>query len=189
VLSYSLNILAEKLGLGDFNHHKAIEDAKMSVTLFEFLLNACGCTDIYQLSRKGILDFGWIDGTLGRYKPCRPGRKENINIDLSDYEIETRIKKEKDIVSFEHTLYGKIVVFTGVLDSMPRAAAFKAVENVGGTCGGGITKKTNYLVYGYQDKFFLNGKEKSSKLVKAESYISDGCDLQIIDEAEFLRLL
>lgn len=40
-----------------------------------------------------------------------------------------------------------------------------------------------------QDLRQLNGKKKSSKIIKAESLIEKGQDLEIIDEDEFLRLI
>jgi hypothetical protein len=55
--------------------------------------------------------------------------------------------------------------------------------------GGGVTKSTNMLVYGYQDPRALRGKPMSGKRLKAADLRDKGCDIEIVDEALFLEML
>ena len=53
-----------------------------------------------------------------------------------------------------------------------------------------ITKNTKFLVIGdFELRKFKEGVEKSSKLIKAESLILSGQDLQIVDKEYFLELV
>ena len=72
---------------------------------------------------------------------------------------------------------------------MSRTTAQKMIAAVGGIPGSAVTTDTNYLVCGYQDTYRLHGKDKSSKALKAEEYAAKGYDIQIINEADFLKLL
>jgi DNA polymerase-3 subunit epsilon len=72
---------------------------------------------------------------------------------------------------------------------MKRVDAMKKVTNVGGIPSNSITKNTNYLVIGMQNLRGLNKKQKSSKVIAAEKLISQGANLQVIGEADFLGML
>lgn len=72
---------------------------------------------------------------------------------------------------------------------MVRKDAMQKVVNCGGRCAGSVGRSTNYLVLGDQDFARLRGGQKSGKLGTAESLIVDGADLEIVPEAEFLRIL
>jgi len=76
----------------------------------------------------------------------------------------------------EHAaLNGKTFVLTGTLESMTREAAAEAIVQQGGKVNGSVSKKTHYVVA---------GADAGSKLKKA---IELG--LEVLDEAEFLKLL
>lgn len=188
--SYALDRVSTALGYPQFAHHSALADAKACVWLFEHLMDAAGCVNATQLRRKRIVSYGRIYGDTDYdfYRPCRRYTDPaDISIDVSsDNDICTDTPDNLDTNS---PIYGKVFVFTGVLSGMTRAIASGLVTSHGGVVGSNITKKTNYLVYGYQDPAFLAGHDKSSKLIKAEKYIADGADLQIIDELDFLRML
>lgn len=102
--------------------------------------------------------------------------------------------KAKDIVATEidfdidHPLYQKVVAFTGAL-SIPRKEAMLLVKNVGGDCTDGVTKKINYLVLGNLDYSANIKGDKSSKLLKAEKYILEGLDIEILSEKIFFDML
>ncbi len=88
-----------------------------------------------------------------------------------------------------HPLYGRVCVFTGILEKMTRAEAMQFIANIGGVPADGVTKKTNLLILGNNDycKTIKNGK--SSKQKKAEKLILDGADLQVIPEQVFYDML
>lgn len=179
--SYQLDYLVDQLGLGEFNHHNALDDAKMCVLLFDCLMDTCGCETRKQLEKKEIIFAGELDDTNGIYVPCRN----------SKYEAQHRPRSIEiaEHVDPGHPFYQKTIVFTGTLKSMSRTTAQKMIAAVGGIPGSALTTDTNYLVCGYQDTYRLHGKDKSSKVLKAEEYASKGYDIQIISEADFLKSL
>lgn len=77
--------------------------------------------------------------------------------------------------SAEGPLSGQNVVLTGTLSSMPRSAAQKKIEALGGTCQSSVTGKTTLLVA---------GEAAGGKLKKAQSL-----GIRIIGEEEFLKIL
>lgn len=103
--------------------------------------------------------------------------------------------KAKDIQSttdeFDDTnmLYGKVIVFTGTLEKMPRKEAMQIVANLGGINGDNVTKKTNYLVLGNNDYCSQIKGGKSNKQKKAEQLKLQGHDISIIPESVFYDML
>lgn len=88
----------------------------------------------------------------------------------------------------DHPLYGKVCVFTGTLEKMPRREAMQLVSNIGGLLGDSVTKKTNYLILGNNDYCKSIKDGKSTKQKKAEQLILDGQDLQILSENAFYSM-
>ncbi len=80
-------------------------------------------------------------------------------------------------------LEGQSFVFTGKMLHMDRKAAQKRVKALGGTAPGGVTKALTYLVIGDGA-----GDRMSSKQKKAEKYVADGAEIQIISESDFLKM-
>jgi DNA ligase (NAD+) len=72
-------------------------------------------------------------------------------------------------------LEGKVFIFTGELESMPRADAQALVKSLGGKIADSITKSVDYVVV---------GREPGSKYAKARSM-----DKAILNEAQFLELV
>ena len=89
----------------------------------------------------------------------------------------------------EHPFFGLNVVFTGKLMSMSREDARRAVIYVGGAAPERLTKETNFLVVGNQDLRVVGEKGLSGKMKKAADYKAKGCDIEIINETEFIELL
>lgn len=88
-----------------------------------------------------------------------------------------------------HPLYGKVCVFTGTLEKMPRKDAMQLVVDVGGIVGNSVTKKTNYLILGNNDYCPLIKDGKSSKQKKAEALKLSGQDIDIITENVFYDMM
>lgn len=95
-----------------------------------------------------------------------------------------------DKISFDitHQLYGKVCVFTGVLEKMVRRDAMQLVANLGGINADSVTKKTNYLILGNNDYCKSIKDGKSSKHKKAEKLKLEGHDIEIISEEVFYDL-
>lgn len=86
-------------------------------------------------------------------------------------------------------LFGQIAVFTGAL-SMSRTEAAKIAAAAGIETKSSMSRKVTLLVVGDQDLSTLAaGQTKSSKHRKAEELISQGHDIRILGESEFLRLV
>jgi DNA polymerase III subunit epsilon len=85
--------------------------------------------------------------------------------------------------------FGKTLVFTGALVSMTRDNAATTASKYGFAIGASVTKKTDYLVVGIQDLHHLAGHEKSSKHRKAEELMSEGLEIKIITEDDFLKMI
>ncbi len=121
---------------------------------------------------------------------------DSSGIDLSLlFKIATRGVKAADITAEtgneqpDSPLFGKVCVFTGMLEKMTRKEAMQIVTNMGGTCGDIVTAKTNYLILGNNDYCTTIKDGKSTKQKKAESLILNGSDLQILSESVFYDMI
>ncbi len=85
-------------------------------------------------------------------------------------------------------LKGEFIVFTGALN-MPRTEAAALAASAGCTVLENLTKKTTILVVGDQDLRLTNGKEKSTKHIRADEYINKGAAIRIVRESDFLSML
>ena len=179
--SYSLDTIVEYLGL-EFNHHKAEDDAVMCLNVYKDIISKFD-NSFEKMMEGTSLKVGKIFD--GGYTPCgiKKKSKRRVELDLND------IKSTNENFDEDHPFYEKNIVFTGTLDSMPRKDAMQKVVDVGGVLSKGLNKNTNYLVMGIQDVRALKGKEKSSKIVKAESLIEKGNELEIIAEDMFLQMI
>lgn len=94
-----------------------------------------------------------------------------------------------DLLKENSPLFGKNVVFTGVLERMTRREAMQIVADLGGINGDAVTKKTDYLVLGNNDMCASIKGGKSNKHKLAEKYILAGSDISIISENVFYDML
>ncbi len=99
------------------------------------------------------------------------------------------ISATTDIFDNGHLAYGKTFVFTGTLEKMPRREAMQLVVNLGGICGDGVNKNTNYLVLGNNDYCTTIKDGKSSKHKKAEQLLLAGNNIEIISENVFYEMI
>lgn len=181
-ISYSLDLLSEDLHLPSFAHHDALADAKACLDLLQHLLTVSNSTDVFALAAAARCTVGKIIDAES-YVPCKH-KKHHSNysrgLDVSSVHVNP---------VENHPFYQKVVVFTGALASCTRQEAWEKVAKVGGLLSDSLTKKTNFLVTGYQDPRMLKGAEKSSKRLKAEQYLAKGSDIQILTEEEFYMIM
>ena len=156
---YALKNVASDLEI-EFNHHDALEDARATALIMLRVLNA---------SDLGIQE--WITQTAPR--TSRP--RETITYE----DLQGKV---------DGVLHGETLVFTGALEMTRPEATQKAVK-AGCVVMGSVSKKVSILVVGTQDKHKLNGMSKSNKHRKAEELISQGYDVQIISESDFIDLI
>jgi DNA polymerase III subunit epsilon len=113
-----------------------------------------------------------------------------IHKDNPSLQSHSHYLKASDYVAKEDgVFFGKTIVFTGALVSLTRENAAETASKYGFTIGSAVTKKTNYLVVGFQDPRLLAGNDKSTKHRKAEELISGGSEILIINENEFLKMI
>ena len=160
---YGLSSVANDLEIS-FRHHDALEDALAAAKI---VLRACEDT--------GLDIEAWL------------------------YRVESRIQQGKHLRSVRHEsfskdgnpegqLFGEVVVFTGSLN-LPREKVTHLAAYAGCKVRTTISRRTSMLVVGLQDRKRLNGYEKSSKHRKAEQLMSEGVDIQILSESDFLRVI
>lgn len=101
----------------------------------------------------------------------------------------SEIHATTDDIDTDNPFYGKVVAFTGTLESMQRKDAAQIVANLCGILGEGVTKLTNFLVLGNFDYCSNIKNGKSSKFKKVEQLILKGQNLQIISESVFLTMI
>ena len=131
---------------------------------------------------------------------CYQNLLQDINTKYTSFEefkktFSSKSTRAKDITATttdfneDHPLYNKTCVFTGTLENFVRKDAMQIVVNLGGVCKDNVTKYTNYLILGNLEYSSNVKDEKSNKLKKAETYILNGQELEIISENVFLDLL
>ena len=71
---------------------------------------------------------------------------------------------------------------------MARKEAMQKVVDVGGKCSKSVSRKVSFLVSGQQDFRRLTDGKTSNKMKKVVQLISQGYDIEIVSESEFLRM-
>lgn len=92
-------------------------------------------------------------------------------------------------IDIDSLLFGKNIVFTGLLKRLSRTEAMQVVADLGGINQNNVTKKTNYLVLGNNDYCSTIKDGKSNKQKKAEEYRLKGLDIEIISENVFYDMI
>jgi DNA polymerase III subunit epsilon len=175
LLSYSLPVVADRCGI-KFLHHDPEEDAIASA---EVALRCCEALAV-PAPTAAVVAAGLRVGLLSPegYQPCgiiavRP----------------SRLTPQTDRFDQDHPFFGAAVVFTGTLQSMVRRDAMQHVLDLGGHCTGSVSKHTNFLVVGDQDFRKFTDGISSSKMKTAQKLRAAGCDIELIAEDDFLRML
>lgn len=82
----------------------------------------------------------------------------------------------------EYSFSGKSVAITGEIPDYEREQVVAYITAQGGVFKSGVSKKVDYLIVGLEDRSLISDKEtfKSSKIIKCEQLILDGCPIQFI---------
>jgi DNA polymerase-3 subunit epsilon len=173
--NYKLDTVSRFLNF-QFKHHNAGEDALACANILLAILRENKSDDIIQLSEIIGLKIGQLYS--GGYSPCsvRSGSRKDCS----------SITPETEDFDIDNDFYGRKVVFTGTLLSIPRREAMQSVVNAGGMVSDTLTEDTDFLVMGVQRH---DGGRESGKTKKAKMLISKGRRIQIIDEKEFIRII
>jgi len=177
--SHKLSYLNSALSIGTQTSHRALADVR---TTFAVLI-----ASLYELAHENsvpITDYACEQAQA--QAECKlnspPTRKYWEHIDIKSItptcaEIDTSCP-----------LCGKSIVFTGTL-SLPREDAMQIAVNAGAVIKSSVSKKTDYLVIGVQDKDLVGEDGLSSKEEKAITLNQSGkASIKMISEYEFLAL-
>lgn len=162
------------------NHHRAANDSEATAKLSLKAFETAEVETLDDFPTKLRTTIGRLFG--GGYKPSETKRQYKAR------QVE-EIVGDPAKHNPESPIYGRTVVFTGSLMSMPRKDAQQLVADIGGINGKGVTKNTDFLVVGQQDYRVVGDDGMSSKQEKAIRLIEKGSELEILSEDEFLKSL
>lgn len=159
--SYKLKSLTKHFKL-DESVHRALSDAKKTLTIFDQLKAIC----------------------VKDYESVIAFEKTTYSKGLKASDVTSTNSNSNE----NHPFYDRSFVFTGALEKMVRRDAMQLVVDLGGICLDNITQKTDFLVLGNQDYSKIKDG-KSSKQKKAEKLKLGGHDIEIISENVFYDML
>jgi len=206
--SYGLKDIADFLGI-TFEHHNAAEDARACALI---AIEACrlksveSLHDLYKCLNLpiGIFTKGSCPprgdvaaeirkgGAYGELRvsdiilspPTRHRPHTAPKIRAAD------IKPSSSSMYTGHPFHGKSFAFTGELsNNMTREEAWQSVVDRGGICHDTVKKDTNFLVIGGKGYLGYPAGYKSDKVEKAENMRRKGLPIEILSEADFVRML
>lgn len=125
----------------------------------------------------------------------RPGHISSAEFDRCflkrEYKPKKRNREDLDESKFQpdHLFFGQNVVFTGKLEHFVRDEAERRVDEIGGIAQKNLSKTTNFLVVGKQDLSRVGPDGLSDKQRKAIKYKEEGCEIEIMTEAEFADVM
>jgi DNA polymerase III subunit epsilon len=177
---YNLNVVSDYLGF-TFSHHHALEDAKAAGHI---LLSAK--EDLNASSLKDLVEkTGTTNGMMyeGGYEPARLNKRKHAKKASGVYVSSSREFNKN------HPYYNSSFVFTGRLKAMKREEAIQQVVDLGGVYHPSVESTTNYIVLSDKAYANYNAGQKTNKLERAETLLSQGHSIEIISESEFTQQL
>ena len=177
--TYSLRLLCQRLALlADGRDHDALHDAHLAALLLVRAINErqtgtlAGLLHALFIPLSEVDPDGWYGTTL------RQLRARDVLQSVSTVDADPG-----------SPFYDKTVVFTGEL-AMVRRDAWRLVAAAGGCPADDVTRKTDFLVCGYQDLMRLaTGETKSHKFRRAKELCAEGLPLEFLTEKDFFELL
>lgn len=180
--SYSLESLCRHFDINSDGHHRAAADCEMTAKLFLNLVALSDCTDFDSICEKYSYQMGSFSN--GVYTPFKRVFRHEKSVDAFLKNFTPNTESQDD----DNPFYQKSVVFTGKMNS-PRVELLKLVADIGGLPSDNIKKTTDFLVVGQQDYRIVGDDGMSSKQEKAVKWISEGSQITILSEAEFMEMI
>jgi DNA polymerase III subunit epsilon len=184
---FGLPGVTEHLGIDYPMNHRAESDAeaagKVAVALMakKSVDSLHGLADILRV-RPGTLNSDGYSGSRYKGPPGGTGLSMSEKKKILEAVPESERYEDPDFA-------GKRIVFTGALLGMKRDDAELAVMKAGGLPTSSVSRKTNMLVFGYQDPNVLRGKALSGKRLAVEKLRAEGVDIEVVDELQFMQML
>jgi DNA polymerase-3 subunit epsilon len=164
------------------NHHNALADARAWAELV--------ITCLKLKKRKSLETYcsTYSSISIHKFSELRPqqqfrGYKKFNSIKVSE------IAATVEIFDENHPLFEQNVVFTGEMQHLERKKAMQKVVDLGGVIIGGVSRNTNFLVVGIQDKSLVGEDGLSTKEEKAYDLINKGLNIKVINEFHFMSLI
>lgn len=189
--SHSLLYVAQKANIkwDSSKHHDALYDSEicaqivLAMAVIQEEKSLAGLLKSLKLQSGKLFAEGWYTCRSSSRSSYSNHSSSQKSLKIGD--LETNLAANPN-----HPLFGKVIVFTGKLYSMPRPDAWKLVASIGATPKDGMTKTTNFLVVGEQDPFRMSpGETQSAKFREAEKLKASGVDIEVINETDFLALI
>jgi DNA polymerase III subunit epsilon len=189
IVSYSLKDVTSYFNIPFHELHRAEPDAIACGEIAVQLLRKSGVALMSDLSDQLNLFVGKMGSELDR--GCRLKDK---NIDLSTENLSAIAEVACKRLGVEgldpsHDLFGKTVVLTGRLKFMTRPKATSLLKHVGANVKVAPSSNTDILIEGEQDNPNLSKDGISTKKRKCMNLKAKGCDIEVIDETNFLKML
>lgn len=182
----SLAHCADVFNLDISDHHNASADAEVCAKVVMCLMGQYECFTLWELLAKNPS----IPCNL--FSALKPSKRFNSHKQEKHFPTHARpsdIVCTVDTIDHNCALYGKNIVFTGEL-SVSREDAMQAAINAGAVLKSAVSRHTDYLVVGNQDKRIVGEDGLSSKQERAYELINSGiADIKIISESEFIKLI
>lgn len=180
----SLKERAEHLGIDLGQHHNALDDATTCANIVIETIN--------RTKRKSFNSFlnTYTSLPIRKFSELKyqthfgKKNKKFQNVNISEI-----VPTDEAMGDIAHPFNDKYFVFTGTLNNISRKEAMQTVVNLGGILKSGVTKTTDYLVIGVQDKKLVGEDGLSSKERKAYEFLNKGFDIKLIDEDKFHDLI
>lgn len=161
---YRLSDVASALGIEQTSAHRAEADVRTTVACAEAL--------------------------RGKSEDAPRVMPREIEYDYSPQHVDyAALQPTVSAIDPGNPLYGKRVVFTGILHRCSRPDAAQSVVNLGGLPSDNVLKRTDFLVIG--DDGFPPGTNDagSFKIRKAEEWKGKGSKIRILTESEFFGMI
>jgi len=192
--SHSLPAVASALRF-DLHHHEPESDAVACAKIVISAAQEIGAKSLDETLDRAGLHWGWIR-SASEWSPCtgiRFFRKDTGSSSANQSTSASLGNEQAGLAALdpEHPFFAKNIVFTGALDSMPRAIAERFVKQLGGIPKGSVTATTGFLIVGgFKDSSDLVGVPPTSgKHRKALALQRSGAHVQLMSEGDFLALL
>lgn len=177
--SYSLDVVANHLGLKFGVHHKADSDSLGCALVLLKCLEIDG-SKLSDLENKYNFHKGrFAPNTFIAHLKNEKSYKYNSVI--------KNLEEHPDLVDEGNYFFGKSVCFTGTCQYGIRRELLQKVKDIGGIPMDNVTNDTDVLVVGQQDYRVIGSDGMSGKQKKALRLLENGRDIEILSETEFIN--
>lgn len=184
--SFNLEYYAHSFGFVMADTPTALDKSRATAAIVLGLVDEVDADSLDSLAEEAGVKWGSLSSE--ERTPCKVERHED-RMSVAERQA-MREKYEKDGFDEAHPLFGKHVVVTGTLRRGTGTEVDEMISKVGGFADENFTKKTNYLVVGYDRIGGLTpGGKTTGKIDKSIEARAKGQIVEVVDEQTFMDLL